>query len=90
MAQLSAMGTTSLPTIFQLSVNVAAEQLLSICSLYPPTVPSHPYADLELELMGVICTTAVSGIEWGWGTVLILTWMFYLYLKMGDPMNFSL
>lgn len=69
MAQLSAMGTTSLSTIFQLSVNVALKQLLSICSLYPPTVPTHPYTDLELELMGIICTTAVSGIEWGWGTL---------------------
>lgn len=69
LAQLSAMGTTSLPTIFPLSVNVAVKQLLSICSLYPPTVPTHPYTGLELELVGIICTIAVSGMEWGWGAL---------------------
>lgn len=91
-AQLSAMGTTSLPTAFQLSLNVAVKQLLSICSLYPPTVPTHPYTDLELELVGIICTIAVSGMEWGWEalTLFWFSWLFHRHLMMDRPANRSL
>ncbi|KAL6040598.1 hypothetical protein STEG23_001938 [Scotinomys teguina] len=56
----------------KLSVNVAGKQLLSICSLYPPTVPTHPYTSLELELSGVAYfhidkfVPAVTSVSFPW------------------------